>query len=69
MAKRKPLTAVSYQEVINPETGEKTLVRWEDLTPEQLTYYRKLQTDRLIAACNEILNKNPKFALSVIHDP
>ena len=66
MAKRKPLTVVSYQEVIDPETGEIAVVRLEDLTPEQAEYYRKLRADRLIEACQRILQNDPKFAMKVL---
>lgn len=68
MAKRKPLTVVSYQEVIDPETGEITVVRLEDLTPEQAEYYRKLRADRLIAACQRILQKQPELLPQVCID-
>lgn len=68
MAKRQPLTVVSWQEIRDPKTGEITAVRLEDLTPEQAEYYRQLRTERLIAACNEILNRDPAFALKVVHD-
>lgn len=68
MAKSKPLTAISYQEIIDPETGEKTVVPLDELTPEQSAYYRKLRTDRLVEACKQILRNDPAFAIKVLHD-
>ncbi len=66
MAKRKPLTVVSWQEIKDPVTGEITAVRLEDLTPEQAEYYRNLRNQRLIEACNRILQENPKLAAAVL---
>ena len=66
MAKRKPLTVVSWQEIKDPETGEVKAVRLEDLTPEQAEYYRNRRNQRLIEACNKILQENPKLAASVL---
>ena len=66
MAKRKELTVVSWQEIKDPETGEVKAVRLEDLTPEQAEYYRKRRNQRLIEACNKILQENPKLAASVL---
>lgn len=66
MAKRKPLTVVSWQEIKDPVTGEITAVRLEDLTPEQAEYYRNLRNRRLIEACNRILQENPKLAAAVL---
>lgn len=61
MSRGKPLTVISYQEVKDPETGEIKIVRLEDLTPEQAKYYRKLRADRLIAACQKILQRHPEL--------
>ncbi len=68
MAKSKELTVISYQEIANPETGEITAVPLDELTPEQSAYYRKLRTDRLVAACKRILERDPAFAVKVLHD-
>lgn len=68
MAKRKELTVISYQEVIDPDTGEKACIPLDELTPEQNAYYRKLRTDRLVVACKQILKNDPAFALKVLHD-
>lgn len=66
---RKELTAISYQEILDPETGEIKAVRLEDLTPEQNAYYRKLRSERLAAACRQVLNDNPELAMKLLHDP
>lgn len=68
MAKSKELTVISYQEIVDPETGEISAVPLDELTPEQSTHYRKLRTDRLVAACKRILEHNPAFAVKVLHD-
>lgn len=68
MAKRKELTVVSWQMIKDPETGEEKAVRLEDLTPEQDAYYRKLRTERLIEACQRILNDDPEFAMRICRD-
>lgn len=61
MARGKPLKVVSWQEIKDPETGEVKAVRLEDLTPEQAEYYRNRRNQRLIEACNKILQRHPEL--------
>ena len=68
MAKRKELTVSSWPMITDPEPGEQKAVLLEDLTPEQDAYYRKLRTERLIEACQRILNKDLEFAMRICHD-